>query len=71
MEKGLEIIAGLRGHTTGYAVPNFVIDAPGGGGKIALLPEAVVGREGGDLLLRELRRAGVPVSGSAAGGVTK
>lgn len=52
VEKGLEILAGLRGHTTGYAVPHFVVDAPGGGGKIALLPEAVVGREGDDLLLR-------------------
>ena len=38
VEKGLEIIAGLRGHTTGYAVPTFVIDAPGGGGKIPLYP---------------------------------
>ena len=52
MNKGLELIAGLRGHTTGYAVPTFVIDAPGGGGKIALYPEAVVGRQGSDLLLR-------------------
>lgn len=52
VEKGLEIIAALRGHTTGYAVPSFVIDAPGGGGKIALLPDFVVGREGDDLLLR-------------------
>ena len=50
--KGLEIIQGLRGHTTGYAVPNYVIDAPGGGGKIPLLPEFVVGRDGDDLLLR-------------------
>lgn len=50
--KGLEIIAALRGHTTGYAVPTYVIDAPGGGGKIPLLPDAVVGREGGDILLR-------------------
>jgi lysine 2,3-aminomutase len=50
--KGLEIIAGLRGHTTGYAVPTFVVDAPGGGGKIPLLPDPVVGREGDDLLLR-------------------
>ena len=33
VEKGLEIIAGLRGHTSGYAVPTFVVDAPGGGGK--------------------------------------
>jgi lysine 2,3-aminomutase len=52
VEKGLEIIAGLRGHTTGYAVPSFVIDAPGGGGKIPLVPDAVAGRDGNDLLLR-------------------
>lgn len=50
--KGLEIIEGLRGHTTGYAVPHFVVDAPGGGGKIPLLPDYVVGRDGDDLLLR-------------------
>jgi lysine 2,3-aminomutase len=50
--KGLEMIEGLRGHTTGYAVPQYVIDAPGGGGKIPLLPEYVVGREGDDLILR-------------------
>ncbi|MCA9320276.1 MAG: KamA family radical SAM protein, partial [Planctomycetes bacterium] len=50
--KGLEIIAGLRGHTTGYAVPQFVIDAPGGGGKIPLVPEAIVGRDGNDILVR-------------------
>jgi lysine 2,3-aminomutase len=51
VEKGLEIIRGLRGHTTGYAVPTYVIDAPGGGGKIPLIPEYVAGREGDDLLL--------------------
>lgn len=51
VEKGLEIIRALRGHTTGYAVPQFVVDAPGGGGKIPLLPDYVVGREGDDLLL--------------------
>jgi lysine 2,3-aminomutase len=50
--KGLEILRGLRGHTSGYAVPTYVIDAPGGGGKIPLLPDAVVGRDGDDLLLR-------------------
>ncbi|MDA8125077.1 MAG: KamA family radical SAM protein [Deltaproteobacteria bacterium] len=50
--KGLEIIRGLRGFTTGYAVPTYVIDAPGGGGKIPLLPEYAEGREDGDLLLR-------------------
>jgi lysine 2,3-aminomutase len=52
VEKGLEIIASLRGHTTGYATPMFCIDAPGGGGKIQLAPDPVVGREGDDLLLR-------------------
>jgi lysine 2,3-aminomutase len=52
VQKGLEIIQGLRGHTTGYAVPQYVIDAPGGGGKIPLLPEYVVGRDGDELVLR-------------------
>jgi lysine 2,3-aminomutase len=52
VDKGLELIGQMRGYTTGYAVPNFVVDAPGGGGKIALLPDAVVGRDGDDLKLR-------------------
>lgn len=39
--KGIEIIRSLRGHTTGYAIPQFVIDAPGGGGKIPINPEYV------------------------------
>jgi lysine 2,3-aminomutase len=52
VSKGLEIIQGLRGHTTGYAVPTYVIDAPGGGGKIPLQPDYVVGRDGDFLVLR-------------------
>jgi lysine 2,3-aminomutase len=52
VNKGLEIISGLRGHTSGYAVPHYVIDAPGGGGKIPLLPEYFVGRDKGDVLIR-------------------
>lgn len=52
IRKGLEIIQGLRGHTTGYAVPTFVVDAPGGGGKIPLLPDPIVGFEDGNVLLR-------------------
>jgi len=52
VEKGLEIIEALRGHTTGYAVPQFVIDGPGGGGKIPLMPNYVAGRDGDDLLIR-------------------
>jgi lysine 2,3-aminomutase len=55
VERGLELIAGLRGFTTGYAVPHYVVDAPGGGGKIALLPDAIVGRDGEDLLLGNFR----------------
>jgi len=51
VSKGLEIIRGLRGHTTGYAVPTYVIDAPGGGGKIPLVPDYLRGRDGDDLLL--------------------
>lgn len=41
VEKGIEIIRALRGYTSGYAVPQFVIDAPGGGGKIPLNPNYV------------------------------
>jgi lysine 2,3-aminomutase len=52
VHKGIEIIQSLRGHTTGYACPMFVVDAPGGGGKIQLAPDAVAGRDGDDLLLR-------------------
>jgi lysine 2,3-aminomutase len=52
VESGLKIIEGLRGHTTGYAVPSFVIDAPGGGGKIPLVPDYYLGRDGDDVMLR-------------------
>lgn len=52
IEKGLEIIKGLRGFTSGYAVPHFVIDAPGGGGKIPLLPEYYQGKKDGYVVLK-------------------
>jgi len=52
VEKGLEIIRALRGHTTGYATPIFCVDAPGGGGKIQLAPDPIAGRDGDYLLLR-------------------
>jgi lysine 2,3-aminomutase len=42
VSKGIEIIEGLRGHTSGYAIPQYVIDAPGGGGKIPINPEYIV-----------------------------
>ena len=41
VRKGIEIIEGLRGHTTGYAIPQYVIDGPGGGGKIPVNPDYV------------------------------
>jgi len=41
VRKGIEIVRALRGHTTGYAVPQYVIDAPGGGGKVPLNPDYV------------------------------
>ncbi|HOF00145.1 MAG TPA: KamA family radical SAM protein [Spirochaetota bacterium] len=53
VEKGIEIIDKLRGWTSGYAIPHYVIDAPGGGGKIPLLPDYYRGRsENGAVLLR-------------------
>ena len=53
VSKGLEIIRGLRGHTSGYAVPTYVIDAPGGGGKIPVAPDYVAGKDAeGNLSLR-------------------
>lgn len=52
VEKGIEIIEGLRGHTTGYAVPTFVIDAPGGGGKIPLQPDYYQSRDRDGVVLR-------------------
>ena len=42
----------LRGHTTGYAVPTYVIDAPGGGGKVPINPEYVLCRNAGRVLIR-------------------
>ena len=41
VRKGLEIIEALRGHTTGYSIPQYVIDAPGGGGKVPINPDYV------------------------------
>lgn len=52
VEKGLEIIRGLRGFTSGYGVPTYVIDAPGGGGKIPLMPDYCHGHLGDRLVLQ-------------------
>lgn len=50
--KGLEIIESLRGHTTGMAVPTFVVDAPGGGGKIPVMPTYMVSMSENRVVLR-------------------
>src|SRR6266568_1358043 len=52
VRKGLEIMEELRGHTTGYAVPQFVIDAPGGGGKVPVNPEYVLSRNADRVVIR-------------------
>lgn len=52
VSKGIEIIEGLRGHTSGYAVPTYVIDAPGGGGKIPVQPNYVLSQAPGRVVLR-------------------
>jgi lysine 2,3-aminomutase len=52
VREGIEIIEKLRGHTTGYAVPTYVIDAPGGGGKVPVSPEYVLSRNADRVLIR-------------------
>jgi len=52
IQTGLSIIRRLRGHTSGMAVPHYVVDAPGGGGKVALLPQDVLSMRDGVLTIR-------------------
>lgn len=52
LEKGIDIISTLRGRTSGYAVPTYAIDIPGGGGKIVVTAPQCVGREGDFLILK-------------------
>jgi len=52
ISKGIEIIESLRGHTSGLCVPTFVVDAPGGGGKIPVMPHYIVSQMPGRVILR-------------------
>ncbi len=52
VRKGLEIMESLRGHTTGYAVPQYVIDAPGGGGKVPINPDYIVSKDSERVVIR-------------------
>jgi len=55
IETGLQMIRSLRGFTSGYAIPAYVIDAPGGGGKIPLLPNYVLRRESDSLVVKNYK----------------
>jgi lysine 2,3-aminomutase len=52
VSKGIEIIENLRGHTSGYAVPTFVVDAPGGGGKTPVMPTYIISQSPNKIVLR-------------------
>ena len=52
VSKGIEIIENLRGHTSGYAVPTFVVDAPGGGGKTPVMPSYIISQSPNKIILR-------------------
>jgi lysine 2,3-aminomutase len=52
VSKGIEIIENLVGHTSGFAVPTFVVDAPGGGGKIPIMPNYVISSSTNKVVLR-------------------
>ena len=52
VSKGIEIIEGLRGHTSGYCIPTFVVDAPGGGGKVPVMPNYVLSQTPRKVILR-------------------
>jgi lysine 2,3-aminomutase len=52
ISKGIEIMEGMRGHTSGYSIPAYVVDAPGGGGKIPIMPNYVLAQAPGKVVLR-------------------
>lgn len=55
IREGLEIMEKLRGHTTGYAIPQYVVDGPGGGGKIPLNPDYIVAQADDRFILRNYK----------------
>lgn len=52
VQTGIDLISKLRGHTTGYAVPTYVIDAPGGGGKVPIQADTIIAYENGKTTVR-------------------
>ncbi len=55
VQEGLDIIEALRGHTSGLAVPHFVIDTPGGGGKIAIIPNPIIAYNKYEIILKNYK----------------
>lgn len=55
VQKGIEIIESLRGHTSGLAVPEFVIDAPGGGGKVPIMPQYLISESEKKVVVRNYK----------------
>lgn len=52
VRKGIEIMEGLRGHTSGYCVPQFIVDLPGGGGKVPVFPQYLLSEDGDEIVFR-------------------
>jgi lysine 2,3-aminomutase len=68
VRKGIEIIRALRGNTTGYAVPQYTIDAPGGGGKVPVNPDYVESITDDEVVFRNFQGETYryPIKGSPA-----
>ena len=60
VSKGIEIIEGLRGHTSGFCVPTFVVDAPGGGGKTPVMPQYIISQTPKKVILRNYEASSPP-----------
>jgi lysine 2,3-aminomutase len=71
IRKGIEIIEGLRGHTTGFAVPQYVIDTPGGGGKVPIGPNYLLGETEDGVILRNYEGIVFEYKNPVSGGETK
>jgi lysine 2,3-aminomutase len=69
VRRGLEILEGLRGHTTGFAIPTFVVDAPGGGGKIPLMPNYLVSQGESSLVVRNFEGVLVRIDDGPPAGI--
>jgi lysine 2,3-aminomutase len=55
LSRGLKILSALQGHTSGLCVPHFAVDLPGGGGKVPMIPEYILGQEGDALRIRNYK----------------